>query len=65
MTTTITIEGTSCEHCEQAAEEALGGVDGVRDATADRDGSRASVDGEADVAELVRGVEDAGYTAHA
>ncbi|MDX1746276.1 MAG: cation transporter, partial [Halobacteriales archaeon] len=36
MTTTITVEGMSCDHCEQAVEEALRGVNGVTDATADR-----------------------------
>jgi copper chaperone CopZ len=65
MTTTITVEGMSCGHCEQTVEDALRGVDGVTDATADREGNRASVDGDADVGELVRAVEDAGYTAHA
>jgi len=33
----------SCEHCERTVEEALRGVDGVSDATADRDAGEASV----------------------
>ncbi|MFB6074471.1 MAG: heavy-metal-associated domain-containing protein [Haloarculaceae archaeon] len=65
MSTTITVEGMSCEHCEQTVEDALRDVSGVTDATADREAERASVDGDADVATLVRAVEDAGYTAHA
>jgi copper chaperone CopZ len=65
MTTTIAVEGMSCEHCEQTVEEALRGVSGVTDATADRTTEQASVEGDADTAELVRVVEDAGYTAHA
>jgi copper chaperone CopZ len=65
MTTTITVEGMSCGHCEQTVEEALRGVSGVTDATADREAERASVDGDADVRALVQAVEDAGYTAHA
>ena len=64
-TTTITVEGMSCEHCEQTVGEALRGVSGVADATVDREGERASVEGDADADELVRAVEDAGYTAHA
>jgi copper chaperone len=64
MPTTITVEGMACSHCEQTVEEALRGVRGVTDATADRETERASVDGDADVAALVRAVEDAGYTAH-
>lgn len=63
--TTITVEGMSCEHCEQTVEEALRNVGGVADATADREAEQASVDGDADVTALVEAVEDAGYTAHA
>ncbi|MFB6079755.1 MAG: heavy-metal-associated domain-containing protein [Haloferacaceae archaeon] len=65
MPTTITVEGMSCEHCEGTVEEALRDVRGVTDATADREAERASVEGDADVSDLVRAVEDAGYTAHA
>lgn len=63
MSTTITVGGMSCSHCEQTVEEALQGVSGVIDATADREAERASIDGDADVPALVRAVEDAGYTA--
>ena len=63
MPTIITVEGMSCGHCEQTVEEALKGVRGVTDATADRDAGQARVDGEAEVATLVQAVEDAGYTA--
>jgi len=65
MSKTITVEGMSCEHCEQTVEEALRGVNGVTDATADREAEQAVVDGEADATTLVDAVEDAGYTAHA
>ncbi|WP_435344904.1 heavy-metal-associated domain-containing protein [Haloarchaeobius sp. HRN-SO-5] len=65
MTTTITVEGMSCGHCEQTVEEALRDVSGVTEATADRDAERASIDGDAEAEALVRAVEDAGYTAHA
>jgi copper chaperone CopZ len=64
-TTTISVEGMSCEHCEQTVGEALRSVDGVTDATVDREGERASVEGDAEPDDLVRAVEDAGYTAHA
>jgi copper chaperone len=63
MTQTITVEGMSCEHCEQTVEEALEGVSGVRDVEADRDAEQATVDGDADPAALVAAVEDAGYDA--
>jgi copper chaperone CopZ len=65
MTTTIDVEGMSCEHCERTVEEALRDVSGVTDATADREDGRASVKGDADAAALVAAVEDAGYTAAA
>lgn len=65
MTTTITIEDMSCEHCEQTVAEALQDVSGVTDVNVDREAEQASVDGNADVSALVEAVEDAGYTAHA
>jgi copper chaperone CopZ len=55
----------SCEHCEQTVGEALQGVEGVTDASVDREAGRASVQGDAEPDELVRAVEDAGYSAHA
>lgn len=65
MTTTITVEGMTCDHCEQTVGEALRSVDGVSDVSVDRDDERASVSGDADPNDLVRAVEDAGYSAHA
>lgn len=65
MTTTITVEGMTCEHCEQSVEEALRGVSGVTDASADREVERASIEGDAETSALVQAVEDAGYTAQA
>jgi copper chaperone CopZ len=65
MTETITVEGMSCEHCEQTVEEALEGVAGVRDGEADREAEQATVDGDADPDALVTAVEDAGYDATA
>ena len=63
--TTITVEGMSCGHCEATVEEALEGVSGVTDATADRATNSASGEGDADAGTLVRAVEDAGYEASA
>ncbi|MDS0293911.1 heavy-metal-associated domain-containing protein [Halogeometricum luteum] len=65
MTRTLTVEGMSCEHCEQTVEEALSGVDGVESAAADRDAASATVEGDADADDLVAAVEDAGYDASA
>ncbi|MDS0222429.1 heavy-metal-associated domain-containing protein [Haloarcula sp. S1AR25-5A] len=64
MSTTITVEGMSCGHCEQTVEEALQDVPGVTDVAVDRETDRAHVDGDADTSTLVDAVENAGYTAH-
>ncbi|MFC6772125.1 heavy-metal-associated domain-containing protein, partial [Halorubrum pallidum] len=47
MSRTITVEGMSCDHCEQSVEEALSGVAGVTDARADRERDTAIVEGDA------------------
>jgi copper chaperone CopZ len=64
MSTIITVEGMSCEHCEQTVAEALRDVSGVTDATVNREQEQATVDGDANAATLVEAVENAGYTAH-
>ncbi|AKU07783.1 MULTISPECIES: CopZ family metallochaperone [Haloferax] len=65
MSTTLTVTGMTCEHCEQRVADALAGVDGVEDATADREAERATVEGDADTDALVAAVEEAGYDASA
>ncbi|ELZ38423.1 Heavy metal transport/detoxification protein [Halorubrum saccharovorum DSM 1137] len=65
MSQTITVEGMSCEHCEQSVTEALEGVDGVESATADRERESATVEGDADPDALVSAVSEAGYDASA
>lgn len=63
MAETITVEGMSCEGCEQSVEEALRDVAGVTDAEADRESETATIEGEADPDELVSAVQGAGYEA--
>lgn len=63
MSQTITVEGMSCDHCEQTVEEALEEVGGVTTATADHDAGTATVEGAAEPETLVSAVEDAGYDA--
>ncbi len=65
MSRTITVEGMSCGGCESTVEDALEGVDGVTDATADREENAATVEGDAASDALVAAVEDAGYDASA
>lgn len=65
MTRTLTVEGMTCGHCEQTVEEALEAVDGVAEATADREAEQVTVEGDADPDAIVAAVEDAGYEASA
>jgi len=65
MVQTITVEGMSCEHCEQTVADALEDVDGVTAVSVDREAATATVEGDADVAALVDAVEAAGYDAAA
>lgn len=65
MPTTLTVEGMHCDNCEQTVEEALESVDGVREASVDRESGRATVEGDADSDALVEAVEETGYEATA
>lgn len=65
MTTTITVRGMSCGHCEETVEEALTDVDGVDAVSVDRENEDATVEGDADPNDLVAAVDDAGYEASA
>lgn len=65
MALTITVTGMSCEHCEQTVTEALEAVEGVTNASVDRESEQATVEGETDPDALVAAVEDAGYDAAA
>ncbi|MFC5973049.1 heavy-metal-associated domain-containing protein [Halomarina salina] len=65
MTTTLSVSGMSCGHCEQSVEDALESVSGVDSATADESEGTATVDGDAELDDLVAAVEDAGYEASA
>ncbi|MGQ3328625.1 MULTISPECIES: heavy-metal-associated domain-containing protein [Halorubrum] len=65
MSQTITVEGMSCEHCEQSVTEALEGVEGVESATADRESESATVEGDAEADALASAVSEAGYDASA
>jgi copper chaperone CopZ len=65
MSQTITVEGMSCEHCEQTVEDALEDVSGVTSVDGVRNAERATVEGDAETADLVSAVDDAGYDATA
>ncbi|PCR91848.1 CopZ family metallochaperone [Natrinema ejinorense] len=65
MSQTITVEGMSCEHCEQTVGDALEDVAGVESVEVDREADRATVEGDVETQTLVSAVDDAGYDASA
>ena len=65
MSVTLTVTGMSCEHCEESVVDALEGVDGVTEATADREAEAATVEGDAETDALIEAVQSAGYEASA
>ena len=65
MVRDITVEGMSCEGCEQTVRDAILDVDGVTGVDVDRETESASVEGDADPDDVVRAVNDAGYDASA
>lgn len=63
MTIDLTVKDVTCDGCEDIVLDALEGVSGVEEASVDREAKRATVEGDADVDDLVRAVEMAGYEA--
>jgi len=60
-TTELKIEGMSCSHCSAAVTKALESVTGVMQARVDLAAGTATVEGEADMDELVAAVVEEGY----
>ena len=63
--TTLSIEGMSCQHCVGSVTKALLAVPGVESARVDLDAARADVQGNAQRDALVEAVRRAGYVATA
>ncbi len=65
MTTTLTIEGMSCQNCVRHAREALLGVEGVMEASVTLEPGIAEVTHDENVAResLIAAIEEEGYTA--
>ncbi|WP_425807333.1 CopZ family metallochaperone [Desulfitobacterium sp. Sab5] len=59
----LKVEGMTCNHCKMHVEKALRGVNGVADAQVDLAKGEAAVTGEANREDLVKAVEEAGYSA--
>jgi copper chaperone len=60
--TILKIEGMTCNHCKMRAEKALQGVSGVESVKIDLAVKEAIITGEAERANLVKAVKDAGYS---
>lgn len=60
--TILKVEGMTCNHCKMRTEKALHGVSGVASVKVDLAAKEAVVTGDAERAELIKAVEDAGYT---
>jgi len=60
--TILKIEGMTCNHCKMRAEKALQGISGVESVKVDLASKEAVVTGNAERANLVKAVVDAGYS---
>jgi len=60
--TILKVEGMTCNHCKMRAEKALLGVSGVESVKVDLAAKEAVITGDAERANLVKAVEEAGYT---
>lgn len=58
----VAVSGMTCQGCAGAVGRALSGVSGVIEARVDLAAGRAIVTGTARVEDLIRAVEDAGFT---
>ena len=64
-TIALTVEGMTCASCVSRVERALSAVPGVASADVNLAAERATIQGSADPASLVRAIENAGYKARA
>ncbi len=62
MVDELTVEGMSCEGCEQSVESALEEMDAVDSARADNESDQVRIDGNPDADAVAQTIEDAGYT---
>lgn len=60
--TILKVEGMTCNHCKMRAEKALQGVSGVESVKVDLAAKEAVVTGDAERAQLVKAIVEAGYS---
>lgn len=61
MTTNFKIEGMACNHCRMAVEKAISTVDGVENVVVSLADHMATVEGDYDIAAVVKAITDAGF----
>jgi copper chaperone len=61
--TVLAVEGMTCKHCQKAVKEALEAVNGATQVEVSLDDHRATVQGNADVQQLIDAVTEEGYQA--
>lgn len=60
--TILKVEGMTCNHCKMRTEKELQGVSGVESVKVDLAAKEAVVTGDAERANLVKAIEEAGYS---
>ena len=60
--TILKVEGMTCNHCKMRVEKALQGVSGVESVKVDLAAKEAVVTGDAERANFVKAIQDAGYS---
>ncbi|MFZ3130100.1 MAG: heavy-metal-associated domain-containing protein [Desulfosporosinus sp.] len=60
--TILKVEGMTCTHCKMRVEKALQVVSGVKSVKVDLADKEAVVKGDAERTQLIKAIEDAGYT---
>ena len=63
MATELTVQGMTCEGCEEIIEDAVENVSGVQGVEADRHDRTVTVEGDAETEDLVEAIDMAGYEA--
>jgi copper chaperone len=63
-TTTLTVEGMTCGHCEMAVAKAVRTLPNVKEASASRDNRTVTIihDGELEIQAVKNVIEEAGYS---
>ncbi len=65
MSKEFKVKGMSCTNCEETVEQSLENIEEIKSAMADHETDTVIVEGDPEVTDLIKAVEDVGYTAYA